>query len=43
MFKWFDEVGYSIDIASLKGKYPELGWFSLEDWAKKQDWSVLGD
>src|SRR3712207_3682406 len=41
MFEWFDEVGYSADIAALRWEHPEVGWHTFEGWAKEQDWSVL--
>jgi len=41
MYEWFDEVGYDIDTDTLRRDYPEVGWTSFEDWAKRQDWSVL--
>jgi uncharacterized protein YbjT (DUF2867 family) len=42
MFEWFDRVGYSADIATLRRDHPEVGWHTLEDWAKEQEWSALG-
>jgi uncharacterized protein YbjT (DUF2867 family) len=41
MFEWFDQVGYSADIATLRQEHPEVGWHTLEGWAKEQDWSAL--
>jgi len=41
MFKWIDDVGFSTDIDGLHRDYPEVGWQTLGDWAKVQDWSVL--
>ena len=41
MYRWFDEVGYSADIAALLRDYPEAGWRTFEQWASGQDWSVL--
>ena len=41
MYDWFDKVGYDADIEGLKRDYPEAGWHSFSDWARKQDWSVL--
>lgn len=41
MFEWFDQVGYSADIAALRKDYPEVGWQTFEGWAKAQDWNVL--
>lgn len=41
MFEWFDQVGYSADIAVLRRDHPEVGWHTFEEWAKEQDWSAL--
>lgn len=41
MYKWFNEVGYNINIDELHRIYPEIGWLSFEDWVKEQDWAVL--
>lgn len=41
MYKWFNDVGYQIDITELRSKYPDIGWTTFEEWVKRQDWSVL--
>ena len=41
MFEWFDRAGYSADIKSLRRDFPEVKWQTFEEWARKQDWSVL--
>ena len=41
MFDWFNQVGYSADIPALRRDYPEVGWHTLEEWVKAQDWSSL--
>lgn len=41
MYKWFNEVGYSINIKKLHKDFSEVKWQSLQDWAKQQDWTVL--
>jgi uncharacterized protein YbjT (DUF2867 family) len=41
MFEWFDQVGYSADIATLRRDHPEAGWHTFEGWAKEQEWSAL--
>jgi uncharacterized protein YbjT (DUF2867 family) len=41
MFEWFDQVGYSADIAALRRNHPEVGWHTFEGWAKEQEWSAL--
>jgi uncharacterized protein YbjT (DUF2867 family) len=34
MFEWFDRVGYSADVATLRHEYPEVGWQTFEAWAR---------
>ena len=41
MYEWFDEVGYTADIAELRASFPEVEWMSFGDWARTQDWSVV--
>jgi uncharacterized protein YbjT (DUF2867 family) len=41
MFEWFDRTGYAADIKSLRHDFPEVTWHDFEEWARKQDWSVL--
>ena len=41
MYEWFDTVGHSADIESLRKDYPEVGWQTFEEWARIQDWSAL--
>ena len=41
MYKWFNDVGYSVSIEKLHQDFPELKWQDLNDWAREQDWSVL--
>jgi uncharacterized protein YbjT (DUF2867 family) len=41
MFEWFDQVGYSADIESLRRDHQEVGWHTFEDWAKEPHWSPL--
>jgi len=41
MYQWFDQVGYSADIALLRRDFPEVGWTSFEEWANAQDWRQL--
>jgi uncharacterized protein YbjT (DUF2867 family) len=36
MLRWFDDVGYSVDIASLRSRYP--GLLTYEQFLVKQDW-----
>lgn len=41
MFKWFDDVGYSVEIDKLHQDYQEVKWQSFKDWVQEQDWNVL--
>lgn len=41
MYKWFNDVGYSVEIEKLHKDYAEVKWQSLEDWAQEQDWDAL--
>jgi len=41
MFDWINRVGYHADITGLQGRYPNVGWHSLEAWAAAQDWNRL--
>lgn len=43
MFEWFEEEGYSVDIARLKQSYPRMSWQTFDEWANDQDWEhILG-
>jgi len=41
MYKWFNEIGYEVDISSLRDNYPEIKWHTLKEWAEEQDLSIL--
>ena len=41
MFEWFDTTGYAADIKSLRRDFAEVKWHTFEEWARKQDWSIL--
>jgi uncharacterized protein YbjT (DUF2867 family) len=38
MFTWFNEVGFTADVAGVRRKYPEVKWKSLEDWLFAEGW-----
>jgi uncharacterized protein YbjT (DUF2867 family) len=40
MFEWLDAVGYAADRQALRQAFPEVGWQTLEDWAREQDWQT---
>ena len=42
MWEWFDKVGYSADLQALRRTYPEAGWHDFRQWAREQDWGVIG-
>jgi len=41
MFIWFNDVGYSANIAALRQDFKEVNWLNFKDWLALQDWSVL--
>jgi uncharacterized protein YbjT (DUF2867 family) len=41
MFRWFDRVGYSVDVARLQEQYQSLDWHTFESWVSVQDWAAL--
>ncbi len=41
MYKWFNELGYSVDITKLHSEFLDIKWHKFEVWVRKQDWSVL--
>ncbi len=41
MYAWFNDVGYSADIAALKRDFPEVKWHSFANWAQSVDWNTL--
>jgi uncharacterized protein YbjT (DUF2867 family) len=41
MFEWFNTTGYAADIETLRRDFPEVKWHKFQEWAGKQDWSVL--
>lgn len=40
-FKWLNEVGYKVNISSLHHRFPEVGWHTFEEWARKQYWRAV--
>lgn len=43
MFAWLDSTGQAVDVAGLRRSHPEVGWHTLRDWARAQDWGALLD
>lgn len=41
MFNWFNDVGYSADIAALRQEFSDVPWLNFKDWLALQDWSFL--
>ncbi|MFL5357324.1 NmrA/HSCARG family protein [Archangium sp.] len=39
MLRWLGSTGFNADINGLRREYPEVGWHTLEDWVRAQDWS----
>ena len=40
--EWMTNVGYSAAIAGLRKQHPQVGWKTFAEWARRQDWTVLG-
>jgi uncharacterized protein YbjT (DUF2867 family) len=41
MSEWFDRVGYTVDVAALRHKFPDVAFHDFESWAKTQHWNAL--
>jgi hypothetical protein len=41
VFEWFDKTGCAADIKRLRRDFSEVKWHTFEDWARRQDWSIL--
>jgi uncharacterized protein YbjT (DUF2867 family) len=41
MFKWFDQVGYNVNITALKQKFDDVEWQLFSDWAASHDWAFM--
>jgi uncharacterized protein YbjT (DUF2867 family) len=38
MFRWFNEAGFTADIAGLRRRYPEVRLQTLEEWLRGEGW-----
>jgi uncharacterized protein YbjT (DUF2867 family) len=34
LFAWLETVGFAIDVAGLRARYPDVGWRSFSTWAR---------
>lgn len=41
MYHWLNEIGFDVELQSLRSHYPDLVWNKFEIWAKNQDWSLF--
>ena len=41
MYEWFRRVGYTAEVEGLKREFPTVRWETFQDWADRQNWSVL--
>lgn len=41
MYRYFQEVGYAVDLAGLRRELPEVGWYRFDDWLADQDLTSL--
>lgn len=42
MAQFFRTGGYSVDIAHLRQRYPEVDWTDPEEWISRHDWASTG-
>lgn len=42
MFEWFEDVGFGVDIDSLRRDFPQVGWHDYPAWAREQHPATLG-
>jgi uncharacterized protein YbjT (DUF2867 family) len=42
LFKWFNAVGYDVDIPALKNRFSEVKFTSLEEWLRSEGWENKG-
>jgi uncharacterized protein YbjT (DUF2867 family) len=40
MYKFLAEVGYGIDVAAVRARYPEVGWTTFATWAAQIAWTA---
>lgn len=41
MYRYFDEVGYAVNLAALRREFPEVRWHTFADWLRAQDLTGL--
>ncbi|NRA86677.1 MAG: NmrA/HSCARG family protein [Rhizobiales bacterium] len=41
MFHWFNEVGYTADVAGLRKEFPDVPWLNYSQWLALQDWTFM--
>jgi hypothetical protein len=41
MMEWQAKNNYTADIGALRRDFPEVGWRTLEGWAREVDWKTL--
>ncbi|TQF02296.1 NmrA/HSCARG family protein [Kitasatospora acidiphila] len=40
MFRYFQEVGLTVDIPALHHDYPQIDWHTFENWAAARQWNL---
>jgi uncharacterized protein YbjT (DUF2867 family) len=38
MYRFLEEVGYSVDIPALRARYPQIRWQHFSEWTDQQSW-----
>ena len=36
LFAWLERTGHDVDIPGLRGRYPQVGWHTYEDWLRSE-------
>jgi uncharacterized protein YbjT (DUF2867 family) len=42
-FAWLEREGTRVDIPALHQRFPEVGWLTFEQWARRQPWPAVLD
>ena len=41
MYEWFNEGGYSVDIAALRSELPDVTFHTVDEFAQAHDWDAI--
>jgi uncharacterized protein YbjT (DUF2867 family) len=40
LLRWLASTGFSANLQELRREFPEVGWQTLEQWVRQQDWGL---